>query len=233
MDLNTLIELDKQLLLAVNGSDSLFFDGLVKTLTTAATWIPLYVSLFYMVLKNNDSVQKIVLIVGCALLCVLIAGTLDDAVVKPLVARWRPTQDPQMGLLVDVVNNYRGGNYGFFSSHASNTFSIAIFFTLLVRSRSLSTFLILWSLTNCWTRLYLGVHYTGDVLVGLLWGGIVGTAVWFLYYRICLRMNVKQLYVSSQYTSTGYQKVDVDVVISVLLFTFVYAILRACFFLYV
>ena len=57
MDWNAIIEFDKQLLLAVNGSDSLFLDGLAKTLTTAATWIPLYLSLFYMVVKNNDTVQ--------------------------------------------------------------------------------------------------------------------------------------------------------------------------------
>lgn len=233
MDWNALIEFDKQLLLTVNGSESLFFDGFVKTLTTAATWIPLYVSLFYLVLKNNDSVQKIVLIVGCAALCVFVAGSLDDMIVKPLVARWRPTHDPEIGMSVDVVNGYRGGNYGFFSAHASNTFSIAVFFSLLIRSRLLSVFLIGWSLVNCWTRMYLGVHYPGDILCGLLWGGFVGCAVWFMHYRITIGMNVKQTYISTQYTASGYRTEDVDVVISVLLYTLVYAVLRACFFLYV
>lgn len=233
MDWNALIEFDKELLLMLNGSESLFLDGLVKTLTTAATWIPLYVSLFYMVLRNNDTVQKIVLIVGCALLCVLVAGSLDDMIVKPLVSRWRPTHDPEIGVLVDVVNGYRGGDYGFFSAHASNTFSLAVFFSLLVRSRVLTCSLVIWSLVNCWTRMYLGVHFPGDILCGLLWGGLVGTGVWMLYRLVNKRWDTKGRFVSSQYTSTGYQLIDVDVVVSVLVFTLVYAIFRACFYLYV
>jgi len=233
MDWNVLIELDKQLLLAVNGSESLFLDGLAKTLTTAATWIPLYVAMFYMVLKNNDTVQKILLILGCAGLCVLLAGSVDDMLVKPMVGRWRPTHDPQIGILVDTVNGYRGGDYGFFSAHASNTFSIAIFFCLLFRSRPLSVALVLWSLTNCWTRMYLGVHYPGDILVGLLWGGFVGVMVWLLHQQVSRQWSTGRGFVSEQYTSTGYQQVDADVVISVLIFTLLYAVLHACFFLYV
>ncbi len=233
MDWNTLISFDKELLLAVNGSASLFLDGLVKTLTTAATWIPLYLAMFYLVLKNNDSTKKILLIVACAALCVLIAGSLDDLVVKPLVARWRPSRDPEIGILVDTVNGYRGGRYGFFSAHASNTFSIAVFFSLLIRSRLLTFFLIGWSFVNCWTRLYLGVHFPGDILVGLLWGGFVGMSVYFLYVRVSRNWSSKRKYVSAQYTSTGYLRVDVDVVISVLLFTLIYAVLRACYYLYV
>jgi undecaprenyl-diphosphatase len=230
---NTLISFDKELLLAVNGSASLFLDGLVKTLTTAATWIPLYLAMFYLVLKNNDSTKKILLIVACAALCVLIAGSLDDLVVKPLVARWRPSRDPEIGILVDTVNGYRGGRYGFFSAHAGNTFSIAVFFSLLIRSRLLTFFLIGWSFVNCWTRLYLGVHFPGDILVGLLWGGFVGMSVYFLYVRVSRNWSSKRKYVSAQYTSTGYLRVDVDVVISVLLFTLIYAVLRACYYLYV
>lgn len=232
MDWSALIEFDKQLLLAVNGSQSLFLDGLVKTLTTATTWIPLYVALFYLVLKNNDTVQKVLLIVGCALLCVLVAGSLDDMIVKPLVGRWRPTHDPEIGMMVDVVNGYRGGNYGFFSAHASNTFSLAVFFSLLVRNRLLTLFLVTWSLINCWTRMYLGVHFPGDIMVGLLWGGIVGTAVWLLHQRITRSWANSQTFVSSHYTVSGYQIVDVDVVISVLLLTFFYALIKACLFLY-
>ena len=157
--METLIEYDRWLLLALNGSESLYLDAVVKTLTTAATWIPLYLALFYLVMRNNNSVTRIFAIVGCAAVCYLLAGAVDDGLVKPLVARWRPTHDPVIGWQVDVVNGYRGGNYGFFSAHASNTFSIAVFFSLLVRSRLLSVSLILWSLVNCWTRLYLGVHF--------------------------------------------------------------------------
>lgn len=183
-----LIQYDKQLLLWFNGSDSLFLDSLIMTLTNAKTWIPLYLGLFYVVLKTNmknkTAVRDILLILAAAGACVLLAGTIDDTIVKPLVARWRPTHDPQIGMLVDTVNGYRGGNYGFFSAHAANTFSIAVFFSLLMRQRLLTIFLVGWSLTNCYTRLYLGVHYPGDITVGLLWGGLVGFCVYKGYCRL-------------------------------------------------
>lgn len=231
MDFSAIIDFDKQLLLSLNGSESLFLDGLVKTLTTATTWIPLYMALLYLVVKNSDAVVKVAMVLAGAGLCVFIAGSLDDMIVKPLVARWRPTHDGEIGMLVDIVNGYRGGNYGFFSAHASNTFSIVIFFALLIRSRVLTIALVIWSLVNCWTRMYLGVHYPGDILCGLLWGGAVGTGIWYLYNYVYSRMFAPRDYVSSQYTSTGYQIVDVDVVISVLVLTLIYAIFKACFYL--
>ena len=231
MDFSAIIDFDKQLLLSLNGSESLFLDGLVKTLTTATTWIPLYMALLYLVVKNSDAVVKVAMVLAGAGLCVFIAGSLDDMIVKPLVARWRPTHDGEIDMLVDIVNGYRGGNYGFFSAHASNTFSIAIFFALLIRSRVLTVALIIWSLVNCWTRMYLGVHYPGDIFCGLLWGGAVGTGIWYLYHYVYSRMFAPRDYVSSQYTSTGYQIVDVDVVISVLVLTLIYAIFKACFYL--
>jgi undecaprenyl-diphosphatase len=163
--------------------------------------------------------------------CVLLAGSLDDMVVKPLVGRWRPTHDQEIGLLVDTVNNYRGGRFGFFSAHASNTFSLALFLALVVRSRVLSVTLAGWSLLNCWTRLYLGVHFPGDILVGLLWGGMVAIGVWYVYHRICTSVQPDiGAYISTQYTSTGYQRTDVDVVICVFFYTLLYALIRACFF---
>jgi undecaprenyl-diphosphatase len=207
-----LIQFDKHLLLLVNGSDSLFLDYLVMTLTNAKTWIPLYLALFYVVVKSNNNVKDVLLVLAAAGVCVLLAGTIDDTIVKPLVARWRPSRDPEIGLLVDVVDGYRGGNYGFFSAHASNTFSIAVFFSLLMRQRLFTVFMVAWSLTNCWTRLYLGVHYPGDILVGLLWGGTVG----FLVYKGYTRLMVP----------VRYKARLCDIPIAVLCVLFLYAVLR-------
>lgn len=228
---SSVISLDKEWLLAVNGSDSLYLDRVAKVLTTAITWVPLYISLFYVVLHNNESVKKIIYILFAAGLCVLLAGTVDDAIVKPTVARWRPTHDPEIGMMVDIVNGYRGGNYGFFSAHASNTFSIAIFFCWLIRSRLLSVALVIWSLTNCWTRLYLGVHYPGDILVGLTWGFLVGSFVYYLFYRATRKQSsVNHRFISSKFTSMGYLRADCDIPVSILVFTLLYALIRACIF---
>ncbi len=229
MDWEVLLHLDKSLLLSLNGSDSLFVDGLATVLTTASTWIPLYVALLYVVINNNDNVRQIMLVVACAAMCVLLSGTIDDTFVKPLVARWRPTHDPEIGLLVDVVNGYRGGKYGFFSAHAANTFSIAVFFSLVIRSGRLTAVLISWSLVNCWTRMYLGVHFPGDILCGLAWGGFVGLGMAWLYGWLRLRCGTCKSFISTQYTSTGYAFTDVDIIINVVSFTLVYVIVRACF----
>ena len=228
MDFQPIIDFDTQLLLLLNGSESLFLDSLVVTLTNAWTWVPLYISLLVVVIKNSESALKVLLIMGSAGLCVLFAGTIDDTIVKPLVGRWRPTRDPEIGLLVDIVDGYRGGNYGFFSAHAANTFSIAIFFCWLIRSRLLSIALVLWSFTNCWTRLYLGVHFPGDILVGLCWGALVGTGVYFLYRHFSARFVWTTSYTSLAYTKTGFNRNDSDIPVCVLVFTLIYAVLRAC-----
>jgi undecaprenyl-diphosphatase len=226
--LPTLESFDREALLAVNGSDSLFLDRVAHVLTTAITWVPLYISLFVVVLRNNDNFRKVLMILGAAGMCVLLAGTVDDVIVKPTVARWRPTHDPVIGAMVDVVDGYRGGRYGFFSAHAANTFSIAIFFCWLVRSRLLSTALVIWSLTNCWTRLYLGVHFPGDILVGLTWGFLVGTFVYYVFFRLTRNMASGRRLISSQYTSTGYQLKDCDIPVAVLVFTLVFALIKSC-----
>jgi undecaprenyl-diphosphatase len=227
MNMESIIEFDKQLLLALNGSESLYYDGVMRILTNALTWIPLYLSLFFVILKNNENVQKILIILGCAGLCLLFAGTVDDVIVKPLVARWRPTHDPQIGLMVDIVDGYRGGRYGFFSAHAANTFSIAVFFSLLVRSRLLWVALMAYSLLNCWTRLYLGVHYPIDILVGLTWGAIVGSCVYLVYGRVVKPVSFGMTYTSTHYTSTGYLTDDAVIPVSVFLMTLLYAFIRA------
>lgn len=226
--LPVLESIDREALLTVNGSDSLYLDRVAHVLTTALTWLPLYISLFIVVMRNNDSFRKVLMIVLAAGLCVLFAGSVDDLIVKPTVARWRPTHDPVIGSIVDIVDGYRGGRYGFFSAHASNTFSIAIFFCWLVRSRVLSVAMIIWSLTNCWTRLYLGVHFPGDILVGLTWGFIVGSSVYYLFYRMTRKLSSGRRLISTQYTATGYLRTDCNIPIVVLSFTLVYALIKSC-----
>lgn len=227
IDIQTILAFDRDLLLAMNGSDSLFLDRWMMLLTCGFTWIPLYIALLYVVIKNNETMTQILLIIGCSCLCVVLADGVTDFIVKPLVGRWRPSNDPIIKYAVQVVDGMRGGDYGFFSAHAANTFSIALFFCLLVRSRILSVSLIIWSLVNCYTRIYLGLHYPLDILCGLLWGAAVGVFAYYVYCKVYNRISPVNNYVSTQYTSTGYSLGDVDIVELVLVSIFIVTAIAA------
>lgn len=226
MDLDTILNIDQQLLLFFNGSDSLFLDGVVSTLTNGLMWIPLYLSLFYLIIKNNETMVQIGLIIGCVALTLLLTDGMADGICKPMIARWRPSNDPILKYSVDIVNNTRGSDYGFFSAHAANTMGLAVFFALLVRSRLLSITMIAWSVIEGWTRMYLGLHYPLDVLTGWTWGAISGLIGYLVCIRFYYRMSPKINYISSQYTRTGYDCADINVVMFIYAASLLYAILK-------
>ena len=227
MDFSTIQNIDFQVLQWFNGSNNVILDQLALVLTSGFTWIPLYVVLFIVVMRNNETMMQIGLVVGAALLCILFADGCSDGIIKPLAERWRPSNDPLVKYSVQVVDNLRMKDYSFCSAHAANTMSIAVFFSLLVRSRMLTITMIVWSLVNCWTRLYLGVHYPLDIATGLLLGSVVGFLVYLLYHRMYRRISPEIKYISNQYTSTGYDHDDIDMIMTVLMLVLVYVVIRA------
>lgn len=227
MDFSKIQDMDMQVLSLFNGSDNIMLDQMVQILTSGLTWIPLYVMLFFVVMRNNETMGQIALVVGSAIFCVLFADGLVDGIIKQLAERWRPSNDPTFKYMVQVVDDIRPKGYSFCSAHAANTMSLAVFFSLLIRSKMLTITLVIWSLINCWTRLYLGVHYPSDILCGMIIGIIVGILVYLLYYKIYLRISPKINYISNQYTSTGYDYDDIDKAMVILMLTLVYVVTRS------
>lgn len=227
MDFSKIQDMDMQVLSLFNGSDNIMLDQMVQILTSGLTWIPLYVMLFFVVMRNNETMGQIALVVGSAIFCVLFADGLVDGIIKQLAERWRPSNDPTFKYMVQVVDDIRPKGYSFCSAHAANTMSLAVFFSLLIRSKMLTITLVIWSLINCWTRLYLGVHYPSDILCGMMIGIIVGILVYLLYYKIYRRISPKINYISNQYTSTGYDHDDIDKAMVILMLTLVYVVTRS------
>lgn len=227
--LQHILQWDQAATLWINGSQSLFLDGFFMAITQTVTWLPLIAVLLYVLIRNNDfrHIGLIVLFIG---LCILLADQMASGFCKPYFKRFRPTQDPQIMYLLDVVNDYRGGRYGFFSSHAANTFSVAMFVTLLIRRRGLGLMLFSWAALNGWSRIYLGVHYFGDVVVGTVWGCIVGATVYWLYTRLNrqpVRLSVSN---RSAFTITNYRLSDADLLTCCFALTYLYVTFNAiCF----
>ena len=188
--LELITNIDTRLTLFLNGSDSVMLDTIAVTATKTGTWIPLGIVLLYVLMKMKNW-KNALLVILCVAIAITLADQMASGIFKPLVARLRPSHTPELQGVIDLVGDYRGGRYGFFSSHAANTCAVAVFLSLLFRKRVFTVAICSWAMVNSWTRLYLGVHYVGDIMVGLIWGAFVGWMVFRLYRFLTLKVKLE------------------------------------------
>lgn len=144
----------------------------------SCTWIPLYILMVGLIAYKYRNWKVVLLILIGFGVAVGLSDYLTSGVIKPLVCRLRPTHEPTLEGKLHIVNGYTGGLYGFCSSHAANTISCALLFSLLYRNKIASVCLMAWVALNCYSRMYLGVHYPGDIIAGLLLGTLFAVLVY-------------------------------------------------------
>ena len=226
MDLQRLIDIDKQLMLALNGSNSLYMDGVMKIYTSTVVWIPVALVLLFIVLKNNTPRASLLVVLGVAL-TILASDQMSSAFIKPLVGRLRPSLDPEFMHLIDTFNDYRSGSYSFTSSHACNSFALAMFISLLIRNKVLSFSMLAWASINSYSRIYLGVHFPGDILCGAILGTIIGSITYWLYSVVHSKIERVSARITKNYTKSGYLVDDALLMVTSICATFVFIAIYA------
>ncbi|OIP01473.1 MAG: hypothetical protein AUJ98_04285 [Bacteroidetes bacterium CG2_30_33_31] len=186
--LDLLNDIDKNIFLFINGFHNSFFDFVMYYVSSSTLWIPLYIFFVFLLYKVYGFKFWI------PLLFIIIAFSLSDYIsvhaFKNVFQRLRPCHNPEISNLVHIVRNHCGGEYGFVSSHASNMFAVAISVWLFIKKlypKSL-IWLLLWASLISYSRIYLGVHFPADVIVG----GLLGSAMAFICYKIFVKIFKKR-----------------------------------------
>ena len=182
--------IDADALLAVNGLHDMFQDAFWWMVTAKWSSLLLVLALAWILLHQNR--RHALLVLAMLVLSILVADQVSSGLIKHLVERLRPTHDPSLESMVHVINGYRGGLYGFVSSHAANSFAVATLIALVMRHRVATLSMFTWTLLQCYSRVYLGVHYPGDILGGIIVGVLAGWLVWQLMRWIERRWRIPQ-----------------------------------------
>ena len=175
--MDALQQFDAGIFSAINGWHAAYFDSFMWLVTKIATWIPMILMLLYL-LYFKKGWRKTVAVVLAIALVILIADQVSASIIKPLVERARPSHNESLQSTIHIVNGYRGGPFGFVSSHAANCFGIALLLAMIFKNKLFTWTMVVWATLMCYSRIYLGVHYPGDIVCGAILGFL---AAWLVY----------------------------------------------------
>lgn len=185
-----LSDIDARLLLIVNGAHSPFFDAVMWCISGRWIWLPFYAVLAYLLFRRMSWKRASICLVTIGLI-ILAADQTCATLIRPEIGRLRPANlNNPLSSFVHVVNGYRGGRYGFPSCHAANTFALAVFMSLVIRHKWFTVMMFSWAFIVSYSRLYLGVHYFGDLFCGATIGSLFAVLFYYLQNYLFKRLNI-------------------------------------------
>jgi len=184
--------LDQQLLLFINSHHTPLWDTVMHLISSKFIWIPVYLAiLIYLGITRK---RKFWVILGFIILAATLADQVSVQLFKNVFHRLRPCHEPALAGMVHLVNGECGGLYGFISSHASNSFNVALLSLMFIKRRWFTISILVWASVIGFSRIYLGVHYPGDVICGAIVGSLIGWGVYKLYEITDKNILVKREY---------------------------------------
>jgi undecaprenyl-diphosphatase len=204
---------ERSAFLWLNESHNVFWDSFMWIYSGKMIWIPLaIVALIVFCYKVPWKVSLLLII--CFVLLATLCDQLSSSLVKPIFERLRPTHHPDFKDYVTIVNNYRGGRFGFISSHAANGFGVATFLSLLFKYRRFTIVIFTWASVTAYSRIYLGVHFITDILGGMILGGLVGFLVYLLFQYGRIKILKQSL---AEVKTPAYSYLHANIIISSIL----------------